>query len=193
MSTVTEERQPVTRAGSGVAVDPERVMAMRHIRLLTRQQLSDRIAAFGMTDDRDNPVRLGKDALGKIETGQRKPSIAAFAALAAALACDPVDLTEEGQVIRIPEWVTEKQDRMAENADLRMFAAGHGLKYVNPRNGRVYYSKPLRYAYRCQQELDKARKGRNPDRIAKAQEEFQAALANVRRAPDPDEGRQLAS
>lgn len=193
MSTVTEERQPVSRAGSGVAVDPQRVMAMRHIRLLTRQQLSDRIAALGMTDDRDNPVRLGKDALGKIETGQRKPSIAAFAALAAALACDPVDLTEEGAVIRVPGWVTKKQERLDENAELRMFAAGHGLKYVNPRNGRVYYSEPLRYAYRCQQELDKARKGRNPAKIEKAQAELSAAIANVRRVPDPDEGRQLAS
>lgn len=183
MSTVvTEEPQPATRAGSGVAVSPQRVMAMRHIRRLSRQQLADRIAALGLTDDRDRPVRLGKDALGKIETGQRRPSVAAFAALTDALACDPADLTGDGRAIEMPGWVLEKQERLDENNKLRMFAAEHGLRWANPANGRVYYGNPLREAYAAWQHLEEARQSGNYDRIKWANATFLDALKAAREA-----------
>lgn len=182
MSTVvTEESRPSVRAGSGVAVSPQRVMAMRHIRRLSRQQLADRIAALGLTDDRDRPVRLGKDALGKIETGQRKPSVAAFAALTDALACDPADLTDDGRVIEMPQWVIEKQERLDENTGLRMFAAEHGLRYSNPANGRVYYGNPLREAYAAWQDLERARSSGDYEVIEAAQAAFRSALAQAPR------------
>lgn len=170
------------RAGSGVAVDPRRVMAMRHIRRLSREQLAARIAALGYEDNWGRPVTLGKDALGKIETGQRKPSQLAFAALADALACDPVDLTPDGRRVEMPQWVLDKQERLEENRDLRMFAAEHGLRYVNPENGRVYYSDPLRAAFETGAALDAARQSGDYDAIKSATEKFRAALEQAPKA-----------
>jgi transcriptional regulator with XRE-family HTH domain len=104
VSTMTEERPgqiPAKRErpGSGVPVSPEKLTWMRNNRKLTREQLSDRIAAVAreqhILDNHGDPVTYSRDAVAKLENGERKPKMYTFEALCAALECDPSELQED--------------------------------------------------------------------------------------------------
>lgn len=200
MTTTTEERTKITRPGAGFAVDPGRVMAMRFRRLLKRPQMSARIAALGLTDEDGRPVRLGRDAIGKIETGQRKPSLDALRAICAVLDCTPDDLTPGGPVITLPKAARERQARLAHNGELREFAIERGLRYKNPNTGRVYYGKKLREAYARYVDFKLAQSAGDEDAIRAANAAFSSALTAVPRAAagenrddDDETGELLAS
>lgn len=104
VSTMTEERPgqiPAKRErpGSGVPVSPEKLTWMRNNRKLTREQLSARIAAVALEqhilDNHGDPVTYSRDAVAKLENGERKPKMYTFEALCAALECDPSELQED--------------------------------------------------------------------------------------------------
>jgi transcriptional regulator with XRE-family HTH domain len=147
MTTSIKDRPRIVRPGSGVAVDPGRVMAMRQSRLLSRKQVSDRVRKLDLLDEHENLVTLGCDHLGKIETGHRKPSLDAMRALCDVLECKPDELMPGGPVIPVPVTARARKSRLAHNRELRAFAIQNGLRYKNSRTGRVYYAKPLRNAY----------------------------------------------
>jgi hypothetical protein len=177
MTTVKDtDRLRITRPGSGVAVEPRRVMAMRMDRLLTRKQVSDRIAALGMTDEHGEPVTVGRDHLGKIETGWRKPSLDAMRALCTVLECRADELTPGGPAITMPASAKARQSRLAHNRELRAFAIKHHLRYKNPHTGRVYYSLRLRRAYAAQVAVTVAAEGSDTRVLEDAQAVAAAAL-----------------
>jgi transcriptional regulator with XRE-family HTH domain len=176
-TTKDKDRLRITRPGSGVAVEPRRVMAMRQRRLLTRKQVSERIAALGLADEHGKPVTMGRDHLGKIETGWRQPSLDAMRALCTALECTTDELMPGGPVITIPVTAKARQSRLAHNRELRAFAVKYGLRYKNPRTGRVYYSKPLRKAYAAQVAVTMAAEGAGPGALALEDAQAEAAAA----------------
>lgn len=114
VSTVADVRPGQTpakrlRPGSGVPVDPGKLTWMRNNRKLTRDQLSDRIAKVsleqGIVDNHGDPVTYSRDAVAKLENGERKPKMYTFMAICAALDCDAADLQEDfpgGQPSSVP-------------------------------------------------------------------------------------------
>lgn len=198
MTTTTEARPRITRPGAGVAIDPGRLMAMRFRRLLKRPQVSARITALNLTDEDGAPVRVGRDAIGKYETGQRKPSLDSLRAICTVLGCSPDELMPGGPVIALPKTARDRQARLAHNGELRDFAIPRGLRYKNPKTGRVYYGKKLRAAYARHIGLQLAEAAGNQDAIREARTAYEAALAAAPRAPreraeDEDAGELLAS
>lgn len=175
-TTKDKDRLRIARPGSGVAVEPRRVMAMRMDRLLSRKQVSDRIAALGLTDEHGEPVTVGRDHLGKIETGWRKPSLDAMKALCTVLECRADELTPGGPAITMPASARARQSRLDHNRELRDFAIQHGLRYKNPRTGRVYYKKVLRRAYAAQVAATMAAEGPDTGALEDAQMAAAAAL-----------------
>jgi transcriptional regulator with XRE-family HTH domain len=104
VSAMTEERPGQTpakreRPGSGVPVSPEKLTWMRNNRKLTREQLSDRITQVALDqnilDNHGQPVTYSRDAVAKLENGERKPKMYTFEALCAALECEASDLQED--------------------------------------------------------------------------------------------------
>lgn len=182
MTTMTEERPRLTRPSAGIAVDPARVIAMRFRRLLSRKQMSAAITALGLTGERGDPVRFGPDAIGKIETGQRKPSLDSLRAICAVLMCTPDDLMPGGPVIALPKVAREREARLAHNTELRNFAIRRGLRYKNPRTGRVYYGKKLRAAYARYIEVQLAEATGDGIAIQAANVAYEKALTAVPRA-----------
>jgi hypothetical protein len=183
MTTTTEDRPRITRPGAGVTVDPQRVMTVRNKRLLTRERLSEKIRALGLTDDAGRPVTLGPDFLGKIETGGengRRPGLHSFRALCLALECDPAELMPGGRETVLPRSMRERLARLDHNRDLRDFAVPRGLRYKNPDTGRVYYSKALRAAYAAWLALEAVRDG-DEEQVRAAEKDYEAALARVPR------------
>lgn len=196
MSTSTKERPRIARPGSGVAVDPSRVMIMRWRRGLTRDEVSDRIAALGLRTDRGRPVSLKRDAVGKVETGQRRPSELAMEALCQVLECAPADLMPGGAPLAMPRSAKVRAARLDHNRELRDFAIRHGLRYKNPKTGRIYYKKALREAYAAHVAAVLATGSGDPEQAAAAEETASAALdAAVRtlRVADPECGDRKAS
>lgn len=197
MTTTLEERPRITRPGSGVAIDPRRLLAMRHRRgMPRRRQLSARIEALGMTDDRDRPVRAGVDHIGKLETGQRNPSPFLFTALCAALECTPEELLPGGPVTSLPRAARDRRVRLDHNQCLRDFAIPRGLRYKNPETGRVYYRKELREAYARYVALDLALTTGTEAEVRAATAAYEKALAAAPRMPGAvpeDETELLAS
>lgn len=193
MTATTEDRPRITRPGSGVAIDPNRLMAMRYRRFLKRYQLADRIRELGMTDSHGKPVRLGVDHLGKLETNQRKPSLDMFRALCAALNCTPEELMPGGPVITLPKAARDQKARLAYNDELRRFAIPRGLRYKNPKTGRVYYRKELREAYARFVALDLALTTGTESEIRAATAAYEEALAAVPRVPgaEPEDETEL--
>jgi transcriptional regulator with XRE-family HTH domain len=181
MTTISEERTRVTRPGAGVAVDPQRVLIARQKLFLRRWQLSDKIRDLGMTGSHGEPVTLGPDFLGKIESGKRKPSLDSFAALCAALDCEPDDLMPSGRSVTLPRSLRERKARLDHNGDLRDFAIPRGLRYKNPETGRVYYRKELREAYARHLALLTARESGDATSVRQAELAYESALARVPR------------
>jgi len=184
--TATDKRPRITRPGSGVAIDPRRLMAMRHIKDLKRNQLAARIRELDLRDDKDRPILIGVDHLGKLETGQRKPSQDAFRALCAALECSPLELMPGGPALTMPKAARDQKARLDYNDELRRFAIPRGLRYKNPRTGRVYYGKRLREAYAHLVTLELTRETGTPGEVREAEAAFAEALALVPRALDQD-------
>jgi transcriptional regulator with XRE-family HTH domain len=158
------------------------VLTTRQKRLLKRWQLSEKIAALGMTDTHGNPVTLGKDFLGKIEAGTRKPGLDSFRALCAALECEPEELLPGGRMFTLPRALRERKARLDHNRDLRDFAIPRGLRYKNPKTGRVYYGRFLREAYVAHLDLLAAQESGDSAAVAAAQHAYDEKLARVPRA-----------
>jgi transcriptional regulator with XRE-family HTH domain len=104
VSVMTEERPGQTpakreRPGSGVPVSPEKLTWVRNNRKLTRDQLSERIAVVAreqnILDNHGEPVTYSRDAVAKLENGERKPKMYTFEAICAALECEASDLQED--------------------------------------------------------------------------------------------------
>jgi transcriptional regulator with XRE-family HTH domain len=82
----------IRRPASGVAIDPARLIAMRARRGLSRLQLAQR------TLERDpEGSGISRDAIAKIENGQRRPKTATLAMLCDALDCTEGDLLPKGK------------------------------------------------------------------------------------------------
>lgn len=79
-------RTAIKRPGAGVAIDRERLVRMREIRLLSRAQL-----AAKMSEDPD-VFKITPDAIAKIENGYRRPKTVTLGKLCEALGCDPEEL-----------------------------------------------------------------------------------------------------
>lgn len=96
MSDARLSRATARRPGAGVPIDPGKLAWVRNARLLKRDQLSDRIAEVArerdIRDEHDELVTYGRDAIAKLENGERKPTMPTFTAIVAALDCDPADL-----------------------------------------------------------------------------------------------------
>jgi DNA-binding Xre family transcriptional regulator len=69
---------------------------MRENRGLERDELSDRITEVAIErdirDNRGDHVKYSRDAVAKLENGERRPKMFTFEAICAALECDPADL-----------------------------------------------------------------------------------------------------
>lgn len=187
MTTPAEDRPRITRPGAGVAVDPRAVLRARHKKFLKRWQLSDRITELGMTDSAGKPVTLGKDFLGKIEAGTRRPSLDSFRALCAALEVDPSELMPGGRVTTLPKELRERKARLDHNRDLRDFATPRRLKYKNPETGRVYYGKKLRAAYAAWVHLRSVTESGDEAAVRDALAGYENALAQVPPAPGSED------
>lgn len=183
MTTVAEDRPRITRPGAGVAVDPKRVLAARHRLFLNREALSGRIAELGITDASGQLVTLGKDFIGKIEAGTRKPSLDSFRALCQALEVSSSELMPGGRVTTLPKELRERKARLDHNRDLRDFAIPRRLRYKNPETGRVYYGKKLRAAYAAWITLESVRESGDEAAVRAATAAYEKALAQVPPAP----------
>jgi transcriptional regulator with XRE-family HTH domain len=104
VDVMTEERPGQTpakreRPGSGVPVSPEKLTWVRNNRKLTRDQLSERIAVVAreqnILDNHGQPVTYSRDAVAKLENGERRPKMYTFEAICAALGCEASDLQED--------------------------------------------------------------------------------------------------
>jgi transcriptional regulator with XRE-family HTH domain len=158
MSVMTEERRDlaapvaIKRPASGIAIDPERLAWWRETRGWSRQDLSDAVARLRLTDEYGEPLTVTRDAIAKIENGERKPKARTVRALCDALSgpddpCTPRDLMPGGEPLPPHADAEERKLRLAHNKDLRAFARAHGIQYRNPVSGRVYYSVPLKDAF----------------------------------------------
>lgn len=163
MSVMTQERQEallapvaVRRPASGIAIDPERLRWWRESRGWSRQDLSDAVAALGLTDEDGTQVTVTRDAIAKNETPDpdkgRKPKARTVRALCLALStpqrpCTPRDLLPGGDPLPPHREAQVRRLRLDHNRELREFARAHDIRYRNPVSGRVYYSRPLQAAY----------------------------------------------
>lgn len=178
MPAMTQERQEprepaaIHRPASGLSIDPRRLAWWRESRGWSRENLSDAITELQLTDEDGAPLTVTRDAIAKIENGERRPKARTVQALCAALSrvkvaqFDPATGAYAGDVWRAAEEPCSPRDlmpggaplaphlaslartaRLSYNTELRKFARLHGIRYKNPESGRVYYSKPLRDAY----------------------------------------------
>lgn len=150
MSVMTEERRDqaaVRRPASGITIDPGRLIWHREDRIWSRQDLSDAVTRLGLLDENGGPLTVTRDAIAKIENGERKPKARTVRALCAALGITVRDLMPDGEPLAPHASSEERQLRLGHNKDLRAFARAHGIQYRNPVSGRVYYSVPLRDAF----------------------------------------------
>lgn len=69
----------IRRPASGIDIDKKRLVRLREERTWTREELGKRAG-------------LSRSAIAKVETGERRPSIATLAAICEALECTPSDL-----------------------------------------------------------------------------------------------------
>jgi transcriptional regulator with XRE-family HTH domain len=136
---------------SGIAIDPGRLTWHRESDdnhpIWSRQDLSDAVARLGLTDENGDPLTVTRDAIAKIENGERKPKARTVRALCEALAVGVRDLMPGGDPLVPHAGAEERKLRLAHNRDLRAFARAHGIQYRNPVSGRVYYSVPLEEAF----------------------------------------------
>lgn len=157
MPVMTEERQgqatraSVRRPASGVTIDPARLAWYRESDdmghpVWSRQDLSRAVARLALEDE-DGPLTVTRDAIAKIENGERKPKARTVRALCAALGVGVRDLMPGGEELAPHAGAAERKLRLAHNRELRAFARAHGIRYRNPSSGRVYYSVPLREAW----------------------------------------------
>jgi transcriptional regulator with XRE-family HTH domain len=174
---VAEERQErpaqaaIRRPASGISIDPGRLAWWRESRGWSRQDLSDAVTALSLTDEDDAPLTVTRDAIAKIENGERKPKARTVRALCAALSrvlapqydaagtytgdtwepaqapVSPLDLMPSTTPLTPHEDAMARRLRLSHNRDLRAFAREYGIQYKNPVSQRVYYSRPLRIAY----------------------------------------------
>jgi transcriptional regulator with XRE-family HTH domain len=186
MSVITQERQDqaapaaVRRPASGVAIDPGRLAWYRQSDDMghptwSRQDLSDAIARLGLADENGEPLTVTRDAIAKIENGERSPKPRTVRALCAALGISVRDLMPDPDHPLVPhDDAEERKLRLAHNKDLRAFARAHGIQYRNPVSGRVYYSVPLEVAFAAS--------------VAGASEQDMAGLIEQARGAAPETG-----
>ena len=181
MPVMTQERQdppaPATirRPMSGIAIDPGRLTWYRENRPWSRQDLSDAVARLDLEDENGGELTVTRDAIAKIENGERKPKARTVRALCAALGISVSDLLPGGDPLVPHAGAEERKLRLAHNKDLRAFARAHGIQYRNPVSGRVYYSVPLEVAFAAS--------------VAGAGDETLAALIAAARGPAPETDR----
>jgi transcriptional regulator with XRE-family HTH domain len=150
MSVMTEDRPgqaAVKRPASGISIDPARLAWHREDRIWSRQDLSDAVARLKLADESGEPLTVTRDAIAKIENGERKPKARTVRALCAALGITVRDLMPDSEPLDPHAEAEERARRLDYNKDLRAFAREHGIRYRNQASGRVYYSVPLQVAY----------------------------------------------
>lgn len=76
----------VRRPGAGVAVDRDKLLRMREMKLLSRAQLAAKMSSGS------DGYTITADAIAKIENGHRRPKTITFGQLCAALDCKPEEL-----------------------------------------------------------------------------------------------------
>lgn len=158
MPAMTQDRQEpqeaaaIHRPASGLSIDPRRLTWWRESRGWSREDLSAEIRRLALADEDGLPLTLTRDAIAKIENGERRPKARTVRALCAALStpdvpCVPRDLLPGGTPLAPHLASLDRESRLAYNQELRDFARLHGIRYKNPESGRVYYSRALRQAY----------------------------------------------
>ncbi len=81
----------IRRPASGVDIDTRKLIAMRSLRALTRLELQN------LTRKLDPEGKgLSRDAIAKIENGQRRPKTETFRKLCKALNCEAAELLPGG-------------------------------------------------------------------------------------------------
>lgn len=181
MSVMTEERQEqaVRRPASGISIDPDRLTWHRENKPWSRQDLSDAVARLDLTGEAGEPLTVTRDAIAKIENGERKPKARTVRALCQALGITVRDLMPGGDPLVPHEEAEERKLRLAHNRDLRIFARAHGIQYRNPVSGRVYYSVPLEEAFAAS--------------VGDCDDETLAALVAAARGPAGEAGEQAGN
>lgn len=137
----------VRRPRSGITIDPARLRWYREDKPWSPQELEDAVTRLGLRDDDGRPLTVTRDAITKIENGERKPKARTIRALIAALGISVRDLTPGGPPLVPHADAEERRLRLDHQRDLRKFARAHGIRYRNPGSGRVYYSVPLHTAF----------------------------------------------
>ncbi len=90
-------RTTIKRPGAGVAIDRDRLIRMREIKLLSRAQLAAKMSGDGFS--------ITPDAIAKIENGYRRPKTSTLRRLCEALGCEPGELLPDvpaAVALRVP-------------------------------------------------------------------------------------------
>jgi len=77
-------RTTIKRPGAGVAIDKDKLIRLREVRLLSRAQLAAKMCGDGF--------KITPDAIAKIENGYRRPKTTTLGKLCEALECEPEEL-----------------------------------------------------------------------------------------------------
>lgn len=196
MTTMTEERaqeprRVIPRPASGIAIDPEQLIAWRARRAMSRQDLEDAIEALGWTDEHGRPVRYTRDAIAKSENGYRKPKPRTLKALCAALStaddpCEPRDLLLDAPKIPLSPAARRRRARLDYNAAMRAYGEEHGIPFRDPDSRRVYYPRELQEQF-AWHVLDTASRNTGMSIVQLAGDTVEIAREALRIAPGPAE------
>jgi transcriptional regulator with XRE-family HTH domain len=94
--TRQQPRTAIKRPGAGVAIDRERLIRLREVRLLSRAQLAEKMSAG------DDEFTITPDAIAKIENGYRRPKTVTLGRMCEALGCEPEELLPEQPAVTTP-------------------------------------------------------------------------------------------
>jgi len=189
MTTMTQERTEPggapakrTRPASGIVIDGHKLMAWRARRAMSRQDLSDAIAALKWRYPSGSKLTLGRDAIAKLENGYRKPKALTLRALCTALTgdgevCTPAALMPDGEPLPLPLAAQQRQLRLDYYEALRKFAAAHGIGVRSAGSNRLYYPRFLQDAF-AQYVLDQAVGGKDQHGFAELAREQLEKMAS---------------
>lgn len=99
MTHARETQTAIRRPASGMNVDPAKLVRLREEHGWSRQDLAGEVGPYlpsrTLPDGRTEPGRFSRDAIAKIENGERRPKAKTLTALCAALSCEPRDLLRD--------------------------------------------------------------------------------------------------
>ena len=130
------------RRNDGWTLDTGAVKAQRTVRGWTESQLADAVARHWFS----------RDAVNKIERGERRPKARTLRAFCTVLRCRPEQLMAGSRPL--PDGATTvHRDLLGYNKAMRAWADERGISYRHPETGRISYAKvrPLYEAHLASQ------------------------------------------